>query len=289
MPDARLLAGAAALFGLGAAGFGMPAPLPTRSQSIETLEYDPPDPAWPDLLHKWINTAFRGLVPRASTAEFVGSGRLRLGRSPWLPVQFRTAHVLGEEFVAELSATWFGRPVLRAMDAYVIGRGISQVRGNVTTGPGLDIAAVPYLWSEAMLVPAVWGRPEVRWTQTADDSLTLEVAPGGRAAAPLIASVTADPDTGLPSSFSVEWRPKDPEGTEGAGWQVSYSQWRDTPMGWAPGLEEVTWADEGSPWLRIRPEAPSLQVDIAERLGSARGLLRSGPEPSERGAEERIS
>lgn len=276
MPDARLLAGAAALFGLGAAGFGMPAPVPRRSESAGHAEFDPPDPRWPDLLHRWIHTAYRGLVPRVTTAEFTGTARLRIGRSPWLPVSYRTGHLLGEEFVAELVATWFGRPVLRAVDGYVSGRGVSQVRGQVTRGPGLDRAAVAYLWCEAVLVPTSWTRPEVSWIQTSRDTLTLEVAAGGAAAAPLTATVTTDPDSGLPSLFSVPWRPKDPAGTEGAPWQVAYSEWRRTEHGWAPGLVAATWLDEGRPWLRIRSEAPALGVDVTGQLDSARSLL-SGP------------
>lgn len=272
MPDARLLAGAAALFGVGAAGLGVPAPVPSRPQpSVEPL-LTPPDPAWPDLLHRWLDTAFDGKVPSADTAEFVGTGRIRLGRSPWLPVSYRTSHRLGHEFSAEVAATWFGRPVVRGMDAFVDGRGMQRVRDNVTVGPGLDSDGVSFLWSEAMLVPATWSLPGVKWTQADKNMLTLDVS-GDDVAAPVTATIHCDPQSGLPLAFEVPWRSKNTEGTVGAGWKVSYQDWAESDQGWAPGLVEVQWQDEDRPWFRMRMEPPVLDADVSAALDSARQAL----------------
>lgn len=274
MPDARLLAGAAALFGVGAAGLGVPAPVPGRSEARADIDFGAPDPEWPDLLHQWLTTTNEGLVPVATTAEFVGTGRIRLGRSPWLPVSYRTSHHLGQEFVAEVWATWFGRPVVRGMDAYVDRRGLQRAHDTVTLGPGLDSDGVSFLWSEAMLVPATWSLSGVKWTQTSDDTLTLDVA-GQDVAAPVTATVTCDPESGLPQTFEVPWRAKNPEGTAGAGWRVSYREWRAVNSQWAPGLVEVRWLDEERPWLRMRMEPAALDADVAPALDSAREVLRS--------------
>jgi hypothetical protein len=274
MPDARLLAGAAALFGVGAAGLGVPAPVPQRSKPLHDAEWDAPDSQWPDLLHRWLDTAFRGLVPRADTAEFVGTGRIRLGRSPWLPVSYRTSHQLGREFCADVEATWFGRPVVSGLDAYVNGRGMQRARDSVTLGPGLDSSGVSFLWSEAMLVPATWRLPGVKWTQADESTLMLDVS-GTEIASPVSATVACDPRLGLPVSFSVPWRAKNPEGTVGAGWLVTYDEWRETQGGWAAGLVEVRWLDEDRPWLRMRMEPPALNVDVSVHLNIARDLLIS--------------
>lgn len=272
MPDARLLAGAAALFGVGAAGLGVPAPVPHRSTTPQEPRLTTPDPQWPDLLHQWLATAFGGLVPAADTAEFVGTGRIRLGRSPWLPVSYRTSHRLGHEFSAEVAATWFGRPVVRGMDAFVDGRGVQRVRDSVTVGPGLDSDGVSFLWSEAVLVPATWSLSGVKWTQPDDNTLTLDVS-GGDVASPVTATLTCDTETGLPQSFEVPWRSKNTEGTVGAGWKVSYQDWREVDQEWAPGLVEVKWQDEDRPWFRMRMEPPVLDADVSGALDSARQAL----------------
>ncbi len=277
MPDARLLAGAAALFGVGAAGLGVPAPTPPRSSAPES-PVDPidADPEWPDLLQRWLATAHGGVVTPATTAEFVGTGRIRLGRSPWLPVSYRTSHRLGHDFSAEVAATWFGRPVVRGMDAYVDGRGVQRARDSVTVGPGLDSDGVSFLWSEAVLIPATWVLPGVKWTQFDDRTLTFDVS-GGDVASPVTATIGCDAESGLPNSFEVPWRSKNTEGTVGAGWRVSYQDWRPVDEQWAPALVEVQWLDEDRPWLRMRMEPPVLDADVAPALDVAREALRSRP------------
>lgn len=275
MPDARLLAGAAALFGVGAAGLGVPAPVPARSGEGSPLTTEDPDPGWPPLLLRWLETTHAGRVPQATTAEFVGTGRIRLGRSPWLPVSYRTSHRLGREFSAEVAATWFGRPVVRGMDAYVDGHGVQRARDSVTVGPGLDSDGVSFLWSEAVLVPATWALPGVTWTQTDDRNLTLDVS-GDDVASTVTATIACDPETGLPASFEVPWRSKNTEGTVGAGWRVSYQDWREVEGSWAPGLVEVQWQDEDRPWFRMRMEPPLLDVDVTPALTAAREALASG-------------
>lgn len=273
MPDARLLAGAAALFGVGAAGLGVPAPLPTASPGSIDLGEDEPHPEWPDLLRRWLDTAHGGRVPRATTAEFVGTGRIRLGRSPWLPVTYRTSHRLGHEFCAEVAATWFGRPVVRGMDAYVDGRGVQRARDSVTTGPGLDSDGVSFLWSEAVLVPATWSLPGVTWHQPHADTLVLDVS-GAEVAAPVTATLNCDAETGLPQTFHVPLRAKNPEGTQTAPWTLTYAEWRDVDGRWSPGLLEAQWGDEDRPWLRVRMEPPVLGADVDRALAAARETLR---------------
>lgn len=273
MPDARLLAGAAALFGVGAAGLGVPAPVPDAG-TVGPVDTAPPDPQWPDLLHRWLTTAHEGEVPLATTACFVGAGRIRLGRSPWLPVSYRTNHELGRAFMAEVAATWFGRPVVRGVDAFVDGRGVTRARDTVTVGPGLDTSGISFLWSEAFLTPATWGLEGVKWTQTDDTFLTLEVS-HDELASPMSAIIEADAETGLPSAFRVPWRPKNPQGTVGAGWQVAFTEWRAEPSGWAPGLVEVRWLDEDRAWFRLRMRPVALGAAVGPALRTARDILRT--------------
>lgn len=272
MPDARLLAGAAALFGVGAAGLGVPASAPSPSPATGERIDDAPDDGWPDLLLRWLETAHEGRVPRARTAEFVGSGRIRLGRSPWLPVTYRTSHLLGHEFCAEVAATWFGRPVVRGMDAYVDGRGVQRARDTITTGPGLDSDGVSFLWSEAVLFPATWRMPGVTWQQSDPATLTLDVS-GDDVAAPMTATITCDPQTGLPEQFHIPWRSRNPEGTHGAPWTVRYDEWRALDAGWAPALVAAQWGDEDRPWLRVRLDPPVLDPDVSRALAAAREAL----------------
>lgn len=274
MPDAKLLAGAAALFGVGAAGLGVPAPTPRVARHLRRVEHREADPQWPDLLHRWLATAHRGKIPVATTAEFVGSGRIRLGRSPWLPVSYRTSHALGREFVADVAATWFGRPVVRGIDAYVDGRGVTKARETVTVGPGLDSSCASFLWSEAFLTPTTWGMDGVKWTQTDATTLTLEVS-NEELASPVSAIISCDRESGLPEQFRVPWRPKNAQGTAGAQWAATFEQWRAVGSAWAPELIEVAWLDEERPWFRMRMEPVALNVDVSAALDPARDLLHS--------------
>jgi hypothetical protein len=273
MPDARLLAGAAALIGASAAGLGVPAPNPKLPESIDKPAFDAPDPAWPDGLLRWLDVAYRGLVPRVVTAAFSGSGRLRLGRSPWLPVSYRTSHVLGQEFAAELAATWYGRAVLHAHDGYADNRGVTSVRGQTTYGPGLDQGARPFLWSEAILIPATWALDGVQIEQASATSLNLTVAPTTGLAGPLTARIDLNSETGLPTRFEVPWRAKDPEGVEGVGWWVDYEEWEPSDHGVSVRQSAVNWADDPRPWLRLRLTEPALNVDVTEPIAEIRTLL----------------
>lgn len=184
MPDARLLSGAAAILGAGALGLGIPAPTPKLEDSPESLGFTEPDPAWPDGLHHWLNSAHRGRVPSATTAGFAGTGRTRIGRSPWLPVSYRTSHELGRAFHAELAATWYGKAFIHAIDGFADGRGVASVRGQCVTGPGLDSGAVPFLWSEAILVPSTWSLPGVEISQKSADKLEVKISPDAPVAGP---------------------------------------------------------------------------------------------------------
>ena len=272
MPDARLLAGAAVLLGAGAVGLGIPAPTPKVEKTAGEPQFTAPDPAWPDGLYRWLAASSDGKVPITQTACIVGSGRVRLGRSPWLPVSYRTSHHLGYGFAAELAATWYGRSVIHAVDGYLDGRGVASVRGQTTMGSGLDQGGVPYLWSEAILIPATWSLPGLEFKQRSDTELELSIPEGSDVASPLTATITLDPETGLPQSFAVPWRAQDPEGTHGAGWRVDYTEWQSDEQGRSVRLAQVSWADDARPWLRLRLEPPVLGVSVTEELAEIRTL-----------------
>jgi hypothetical protein len=275
MPDARLLVGATALLGAGAVGLGIPAPTPRIESATHPLEFTEPDPDWPEALHRWVNAAYRGLVPTTKTAGFVGSGRIRLGRSPWLPVSYRTSHELGHAFGAELAATWYGKAVIHAVDGFADGRGVSSVRGQCTMGPGLDQGAIPFLWSEAILIPSTWSLPGVQITQNSDSELTVRIDPDAPVAGPLDATITLDVESGLPKTFSVPWRAQDPEGNQGSGWLVDYQDWQPSDHGSTVRLAQISWADDTRPWLRLRLEPPVLGCDVNKQIAQIRDLQES--------------
>jgi hypothetical protein len=272
MPDARLLAGAAALLGAGAVGLGVPAPTPKVQKTSGILEFTEADPAWPEGLHRWLDAAHGGAVPVARTACIVGNGRVRLGPSPWLPVSYRTSHNLGYDFAAELTATWYRRSVIRAVDGYLAGRGVTSVRGQTTMGAGLDQGEVPYLWSEAILFPATWFLPGLRFKQRSETELELNIGEGLDVASPLTATITLDPETGLPNSFAVPWRAQDPAGTRGAGWRVELNEWQPDERGQSVRLAQVSWADEARPWLRLRLDPPILDLKVTDEMSEIHTL-----------------
>ncbi|MCB0919347.1 MAG: hypothetical protein KDC39_12360 [Actinobacteria bacterium] len=276
MPDARLLAGAITVLGASAAGLGVPAATPRPPEVTQTPTFDAPPHTLPEALRRWLDTAHHGLIQRAETACFVASGRLRVGRSPWLPVAYRTVHELGHSFAADITATWYGRPVLRAQDGFVDRRGVAAVRGEVTVGPGLDQSAVSFLWSEAILIPASWTLPGVTFKQIEADHVLVQVRSDADVAGPLSAHLRFDAETGLPRSFSVPWRARGSEGVDGAPWSVEYLDWSPAERGLAPTQSIVQWGDERRPWLRLRLQPPVLNVPVTDQLHQIRTLLESG-------------
>lgn len=208
-------------------------------------------------------------VPAVDTFVLWGRAWMRPAPLLRLPVRFWSAHRVGWNGRQRLAVTWYGLPVLRAVDDYVDGHGRMRIGRRSVTGPEIDQGENLFLWAELLLVPAMAGRPGVRWQSVDADSALLRV-PFGAGSDRLM--VRFDPDTGLLSECrALRYRtPGEPK----VRWHIWYERWTHGPGGRYPGRICVRWADQPRPWfvLDVDGTATNVAIDADLRAG------RPGPD-----------
>ena len=217
-------------------------------------------------------------VPAVGT--FVLWGRAWMHPAPLLrlPVRFWSAHRVGWNARQRLTVTWYGLPVLRAVDDYVDGRGRMRIGRRSVTGPEIDQGENLFLWAELLLVPAALAaRREARWQSIDTDSALLRV-PFGRDSDRLM--VRFDPDTGLLTECRA-LRYRTPGGPK-VGWYVWFERWTHGPGGWYPARISVRWADQPQPWfvLDVDGMAVNVPIDPDLKVGSPGQDTSDGPTSS---------
>jgi hypothetical protein len=227
-------------------------------------------------------------VPAVDTFVLWGRAWMRPAPLLRLPVRFWSAHRVGWNGRQRLAVTWYGIPVLRAVDDYVDGHGRMRVGRRSVTGPEIDQGENLFLWAELLLVPsAMVSRPGVRWQAVDADSALLRVPFGGGSDRLM---VRFDPDTGLLSEcralrYRTPGRPK-------VRWHIWYERWTHGPAGRYPGRICVRWADQPRPWfvLDVDGMATNVPVDADLEVGGPGSDTPDGPTravPSSGGLEVR--
>jgi hypothetical protein len=263
--------GGAAVAAVAVSGFVRPAsPFPGRPSGPAMAPVALPDHL-PEVLRRHLDVDGDGRVPGMATVELWGRGRMRVAPGVWLPLRMRTQHRLGEAFVPDIELHWHERTVVRATEAFVDGRGWSQQGPNLTVGPEIDQGANLFLWSEALLIPALYA--------TARAPTVEELGPGRL-------------QLGLPFGDGVERTVLRFAGThparfsaqryKGVGygkvdWHVSYAGWREVEGLRLPDRVEVRWGDEPGPWFRFERDGFAANVDVGRRLAEVSAQLPPTP------------
>src|SRR5680860_782690 len=169
------------LGGLAAAGVGFlirprreASPLQSVDAGRVRLRDDPPL-----LLRAHLDPDGDGWVPRMDTHAIWSRPYMRRGPLPPVPLRMRSLARVGESCVNDIEMAWLGRPVLRVVDAFVEGHGITRIGTRSVIGEEIDQGANLFLWAEALLVPSAFGEGStVAVEQVGTDEIRVTVPLG---------------------------------------------------------------------------------------------------------------
>ncbi len=264
-----VVGGLAVVAGIGWAGLQVkPAnlPLPTdpaQDLGVITVPDDVPAP-----VRRYYQAALGDQVPRSESLVVYGRARANFGL--WMPLRYRLVHQPGYAFERYMEVTWFGFPVLKAIDRYVDGKGMTGPMGKEAIGPEVDQGANMILWAEAPLMPSLWITDErLRW-EAIDDTSARMIFPYEGAEDELI--VHFDPETGLIRRMTA-LRYRDAESGK-IPWHVDFLAWQMVKGMQVPLRASILWEDQGKPWSYWDFEAYFWNVDVSETLPSATVSIR---------------
>lgn len=256
--------GLAALVGIGWAGLQVsPSNLPPpvdEPQDLGTVEIatDLPAP-----LRRYFQAALGDRSPRIESLIVYGRARANFGI--WLPLRYRLVHRPGYAFERSMEVTWFGLPVLKAIDRYVDDVGMTGPVGKAATGPAVDQGANMILWAEAPLMPSLWiTDSRIRW-EAVDDTSARLLFPFGNGEDELM--VHFDPENGLITRITA-LRYRDEESGK-IPWHVDFLSWQTVNGAKLPARIAVTWEDQGEPWSYWNFEDVYWNADISKMLATA--------------------
>lgn len=216
---------------------------------------------------RYLEAAWHG-KPTASPTTLVmeGNGRVRIRPLPWLPVEVGMYHRLGHDYVGLFRMRLAGLTVLRVIDAYVDGAGLTKIGPAATIGPAIDQGAFLGMWAAALAYPSTWD--QVRWEPLDDDAAIAVLSFDG---APLPAVVRFDPETRYPTRFEAD-RFKGGSGRK-VRWYGDSSDWR--VMGGLPFPSRVSawWTDEEFPWFELRVTATRADAPIDGPMDAGRRAI----------------
>jgi hypothetical protein len=220
----------------------------------------------PAPVRRHLLTAFGEQIPIVETAVFWGRARMKPA-GLWMPARYRAFHQAGAAFVREMHVSWMGIPVVKGLDTYIDGRGMTKVAGGTDIGAAVDQGANIVLWAEQFLMmpSVILTHPRVRW-QAVDDNSARLIVPLGEDEDSL--TFWFDPQTGLASHFStMRYRtanePKLP-------WRGDCLNWRSIGRAQIPSLFTATWEDQGQPWSYWHIEKLAWNVEVGEAIRQAR-------------------
>ena len=249
--------GAAILVGIGWAGLQVrPANLPPVTDTPQDLGTVPTQADVPAPVQRYFRAAYGDEAPRVESLVLYGRARANFGI--WLPLRYRLLHRPGQAFERYMEVTWFGWTVLKAIDRYVDGKGMTGPMGNVATGPEIDQGANLILWAEAPLMPSLWIVDErIRWEAVDDNSARL-FFPFGDGEDEL--TVHFDPQSHLITRIST-LRYRDAQ-TGKVPWHADFLAWKTVDGDTVPSRIAITWEDQGKPWSDWDLENYHWNVDI---------------------------
>jgi hypothetical protein len=214
----------------------------------------------PEPVRRYVQVAFGERVPRIESMTTWGRARANFG--VWMPLRFRLYHLPGRAFRREMEVTWFGIPVLHALDSYIDGKGMTGPVGQLESGPKVDQGANLILWAEASFMPSLLiSDPRIRW-EAIDATSARLFFPFGSGEDEMIFHF--DPQSGLITrTFALRYRGSD---GEKAPWHAEILSWQTIDGMQIPREVAVTWEDDGSPWSIWTFEGVVWNTDVSKQI-----------------------
>ena len=177
-------------------------------------------------------------------------------------MRFQLFHRVGYDFRREMQVTWFGFPVLKALDQYVNGKGMTGLVGKADTDARVDQGSNMILFAEAPLYPAIFVTDSrIRWVAIDDTSAEMFFPFGAEEDS---MTVYFDPKTDLISKMTA-LRYFGANG-EKEPWRVDFLTWQTVDGMTIPARSSITWEKQGKPWSYWDITGVVWNVDLSEVL-----------------------
>jgi len=253
--------GLVTLAGLGWAGLQViPTNFPPPTDKAQDLGTVAVPADLPAPVRRYFQVAFGERVPRVESMVAWGSARANFGI--WMPLRFRLYHRPGQAFQRDMEVTWFGIPVLKALDQYLNGKGMTGPVGNLDTGPRVDQGANLILWAEATFYPSLLiTDPRIHW-EAIDSTSARLIFPFGNQPDEMVFHF--DAQTGLVTRTSA-LRYQGQSG-EKIPWYAEILEWQTVNGMQLPKRVAVTWENKGEPWSYWTFDGIAWNVDISKTL-----------------------
>jgi hypothetical protein len=222
----------------------------------------------PAPVERYLETAYPGGWPDVTTAVVEGSGRFRRRPLPWMPFRNQIHLRAGLDRVSDMQVVLGRVTLMKVLDAYVDGHGITRVPWGADVGAKIDQGSVHPLLCEALSLPSCWPRMAGFAWEGVDERTARMLLPfqGGVEAG----TVGFDPETGYPRAY-------DTPRFQGAGpkvdWHVDLLDWRRFGAVAFPARVSAAWANQPGPWLQERFEQVRLGEDVDEPIERARAAI----------------
>ncbi|MCX6048863.1 MAG: hypothetical protein NT075_27500 [Chloroflexi bacterium] len=256
-----IVGGLAVLAAIGWLGLQIPprivSPVTGKSQVLGDVRIPENLPA-PVL--RYLHVALGDRAPRIESAVFWGRAQANFG--VWMPMRFQLYHRLGYDFRRDMQMTWFGFPVLKALDQYVNGQGMTGLVGKADTGTRVDQGSNMILFAEAPLYPSIFVTDSrIRWVAIDETSAQMFFPFGAEEDS---MTVYFDPQTALITKMTA-LRYFGANG-EKEPWRVDFLTWQQVDDMTIPARSAITWEKQGKPWSYWDITGVAWNVDLSAML-----------------------
>lgn len=221
----------------------------------------------PTPVREWAEAADLASLEGVEAIRSRGHGRVHLGPLPWLPMDHATVHVLGRDEVRDICLRLGPVTILRVLDAYVDGTGLTKIGPVPQLGAEVDQAAWLAMWAEAIFWPRAWVIGGLQW-EAIDERHARARLPFGPGDERI--DLTFGPTTHFPNVYEVLR-------CKGVGrkvrWRADFSDLRmfGTVRAWSH--LRATWTDEPGPWYEAWIDDIETNVSTSDSARRARAAI----------------